>query len=358
MGMDMASKDWSDEQRTAHIKQVVRAAGDDWRRRYPILARQDLLGALVMAGSILGMVGSGWLYAIGQIPWWICVPASAIFASFIHELEHDLIHTMYFRNRPLPHHLMMALCWLTRPGTINPWIRRSLHLRHHKHSGTEKDIEERGITNGQPWSLLRLVMLGDWLLALWLRAPKMPTRKKRLFLVFLAPLGYFPMGWIHLGIWYAFLGFHGGNLVAPLLGTEIAWSATTLAAMPWINLLTATWVGPNQLRMFCLHFVSSNMHYYGDVQDGNVMQQTQVLNPWWLWPMQLFCFNFGSTHAIHHFVVKEPFYIRQLTAPVAHRVMRELGVRFNDLGSFRRDNRYAPTAPTATGPRLADASAG
>jgi hypothetical protein len=99
-------------------------------------------------------------------------------------------------------------------------------------------------------------------------------------------------------------------------------------------------VGPNVLRSFCLHFVSSNMHYYGDVQDRNIMQQTQVWNRWWLLPFHLFCFNFGSTHAIHHFVVGEPFYIRQWTARRAHEVMREAGVRFNDFGTFRRANRY------------------
>lgn len=104
------------------------------------------------------------------------------------------------------------------------------------------------------------------------------------------------------------------------------------------------WIGPNLLRSFCLHFVSSNMHYFGDVEDGNVIQQTQVLNPWWLLPVQLFCFSFGSTHAIHHFVVKEPFYLRQWTARQAHAVMREMGVRFNDFGTFRRANRWTAAA--------------
>lgn len=75
------------------------------------------------------------------------------------------------------------------------------------------------------------------------------------------------------------------------------------------------------------------------------MQQCQVLNPWWLTPMQLFCFNFGSTHAIHHFAVREPFYIRQWTAPKAHRVMKEMGVRFNDYGSFLRGNRFHRNTP-------------
>ena len=82
------------------------------------------------------------------------------------------------------------------------------------------------------------------------------------------------------------------------------------------------------------------MHYYGDVEPGNVMQQTQVLNSPWMWPLQAFCFNFGSSHGIHHFVVKEPFYIRQMTVPVAHKVMREMGVRFNDFGTFGRANRF------------------
>jgi hypothetical protein len=70
------------------------------------------------------------------------------------------------------------------------------------------------------------------------------------------------------------------------------------------------------------------------------MQQTQVLNKWYFLPFQIFCFNFGSTHAIHHFVVSETFYIRQLTASKAHKVMKEQGVRFNDLGAFGRANRY------------------
>jgi hypothetical protein len=108
-----------------------------------------------------------------------------------------------------------------------------------------------------------------------------------------------------------------------------------------MNLLMVVWVGPNMIRSFCLHFVSSNMHYFGDVQKGNFLRQCQVWTAWWMWPFQLFCFNFGSTHAIHHFIVGEPFYVRQLTARRAHQIMRDNGVRFNDYGSFRRANRWA-----------------
>jgi hypothetical protein len=45
-------------------------------------------------------------------------------------------------------------------------------------------------------------------------------------------------------------------------------------------------------------------------------------------------------------VVKEPFYIRQLTVPVGHKVMREMGVRFNDFGTFARANRFVRKAGT------------
>ena len=129
------------------------------------------------------------------------------------------------------------------------------------------------------------------------------------------------------------------------------------AALDGLDVFGVVYMLPSLLRTFCLHFISSNMHYYGDVQTNNPLQQTQVLNAWWLLPFQLFCFNFGSTHAIHHFVVKETFYVRQLTARRAHEVMREVGVRFNDIGTFRRANRYAIDGVAAAEPAATRVSA-
>jgi hypothetical protein len=165
-------------------------------------------------------------------------------------------------------------------------------------------------------------------------------------------LVYAPLALLHWGAWYVFLGFHAANGIASLMGVPIAWSANTLQVMQVIDIAAVVIIGPNVLRTFCLHFVSSNMHYYGDVELGNVIQQTQVLNPWWMWPLQAFCFNFGSTHGIHHFVVKEPFYIRQMTAKVAHKVMADMGVRFNDFGTFSRANRlgFPPPAGLRSAP--------
>ncbi|HXG28774.1 MAG TPA: fatty acid desaturase [Nevskiales bacterium] len=353
----------TDAQKTAHIKKVVTEAGNRLKAQYPILQRQDAIGVAVMLFSLAGMIGSGVAYYHGLIAWWACIPLVALFASFIHELEHDLIHLMYFRKKPWANNLMLLIGWIARPSTISPFVRRRLHLHHHKHSGTESDLEERGITNGERWGLRRLLMTGDNMLAIYLR----PLKTKKMVRAFIqaqkprdaAELkalikeqvrGYWPLGNLHYLLWHGFIVFHAVDLTAAAFGAPIAWSAGVQSVMGVVDFLAVVWLAPSALRTFCLHFVSSNMHYYGDVEDENIMQQCQVLNPWWMLPFQLFCFNFGSTHAIHHFVVGQPFYLRQLVARDAHQVMREMGVRFNDFGSFRRANRFHRTSARVAEP--------
>ncbi|MFJ2367031.1 fatty acid desaturase [Pseudomonas sp. NPDC087697] len=328
------------QQRSAHIREVVLARGVELRQRYPILNHQDALGVGILAFALAGMIGSAALYMTGHMAWWVCLLLNAFFASLTHELEHDLIHSMYFRKQRVPHNLMMGLVWLARPSTINPWIRRHLHLNHHKVSGSETDMEERAITNGEPWGIARLLMVGDNVMSAFIRMLRAKTWAHKFSIIKRTLKVYAPLALVHWGAWYLFLGFHAANGIAYLMGASVEWSATTLSVMQVIDIAAVVIIGPNVLRTFCLHFVSSNMHYYGDIEPGNVIQQTQVLNPWWMWPLQAFCFNFGSSHGIHHFVVKEPFYIRQLTVPVAHKVMREMGVRFNDFGTFGRANRF------------------
>ncbi|MCB1607896.1 MAG: fatty acid desaturase [Xanthomonadales bacterium] len=331
----------SDSERNAEIKQVITAAGNALRARHRWLRHQDSIGAAVLLLALGGMGASAYAYLQWGWSAWLVIPLIAFFASLTHELEHDLIHWMYFKRRPWAHHLMLALCWLARPSTINPWVRRELHFEHHKYSGGEQDREERGITNGERWGLARLLMLADAGFSVWYRIRRVsdPATRRRLWKRALAI--YFPLGWINWGLWYVFLFCHGLSALAALIGAPHQWPPAMLQPLALLDILIVVWIGPNVLRSFCLHFVSSNMHYHGDVTPGDVIQQTQVLNPWWLLPFQAFCFNFGSTHAIHHFVVKEPFYIRQWTAPTAHRVMREMGVRFNDFGTFVRANRWS-----------------
>ncbi len=338
------------QQQAAQIREALMAHGGELRQRFPILNHQDALGAGILAFALAGMLASAALYVGGYMAWWACLLLNAFFASLTHELEHDLIHSMYFRKQRIPHNLMMALVWLARPSTINPWLRRHLHLNHHKVSGTETDLEERAITNGEPWGIARLLMVGDNMMSSFIRLLRAKSLRHKWSIFSRTAMAYAPLGLLNWGTWYGFLGFHASNGIASWLGAPIDWSANTLAVMDVVNIAVVVLVGPNVLRTFCLHFVSSNMHYYGDLEAGNVLQQCQVLNPWWLWPLQAFCFNFGSSHAIHHFLVKEPFYIRQLTVPLGHQLLRQAGVRFNDFGTFARANRWTRSVQMATAP--------
>jgi fatty acid desaturase len=323
----------SHTEQARNIRVAVRTRSRELRAKHRILAHQDGLGAGFLALATVGVVGVAVAYAVGAIAWWIAVPAAALFMGIAHEIEHDAIHRLYFTRNKRAQHAMFAVVWLLRPYTISPWARRPLHLLHHEVSGTPRDLEEKGITNGEPWGLKRLVMMIDPLAAVLLRLPTDPS-KRRLKLRFIAK-AWFPLTFLALGIWYSFLILGIARLV-----TGDAFPGGALGAVfAAVQFLTIVWIGPNVLRVACLHFITSNMHYYGDVEDGNVVQQTQVLNRWWLAPLQLFCCNFGSTHGIHHFVPTDPFYIRQLTANAAHQAMRANGVRFNDLGTFRRANR-------------------
>ena len=353
----------TDAQKSEYIKDAVLAAGVALRARHPWLKHQDFIGASIMALSLLGMIASGTLYVQGLIPWWVCVPVTTIFASFIHELEHDLIHLMYFRKTPWANNLMLLLGWLARASTVSPFVRRKLHLHHHKFSGTESDLEERGITNGERWGLRRFLMTGDNMLAVYLR-PATMVRATKAYIKSQKPASmaeakamgkqqlhaYFPIGNLYYLMFHTWVVSHVALFALSLAGTPVALPESLQSGLAFLDVFAVVYALPCLLRTFCLHFISSNMHYYGDVEARNVMQQCQVLNVWWLFPLQLFCFNFGSTHAIHHFAVKEPFYIRQWNAKVGHRVMREMGVRFNDLGTFRRANRFRlDDAPASAG---------
>lgn len=343
-----------DAARVRRIRSAARDASKALRRRHPWVDRhQSWIGLAILLGSAAVMISAATGYAAGLLPAWVTVVVIAFACSIAHEIEHDLIHRMYFPRRPAARHAMFALGWLMRPSTVNPWVRIGLHLDHHRVSGTEDDTEERAITNGEPWGIKRLLMCADTFLAVTLRLDwREPRRALHDFSR--ATLAHAPLGWLYHAGLVSFIGLHAWTALA-VHGAVHPPSSAALAVLPAVDFVAVVWVLPNLLRTFCLHFVSSNVHYYGDVRARDVMRQTQVLDRGWLLPLQAFCFNFGATHAIHHFWVPEPFYIRQLTARQAHRAMRANGVRFNDLGTFRRANRYARRPASA--PRRALARA-
>ncbi len=328
----------TEEQRIKNIQEAIRSEGQRLREKLPWLKHQDRIGFLIFSFAVTGVLLCGWAYVSGYLPAWLCIPFVAILTSLLHELEHDLIHWQYFRRQKFVHHFMLLGGWILRQGTINPWIRRHLHFLHHKTSGTIRDKEERGIGNGRPYGFLRWWIMMDTFTGNLVNALINSPKGKRRIHLFRLIAANFPFAVLCAGIWYLFVLFHLIEGIALIAGLSVQWSVSTLQAMAWINTLVVVLIAPFYLRSFCLNFISSNMHYYGDVR--SLLEQTQVLNAWYLFPFQLFCFNFGSTHGIHHFVVGEPFYIRQMTAKKAHLAMRENGVRFNDMGTFERANRF------------------
>jgi fatty acid desaturase len=343
MSVSSPSDDLSSQQRIRHIIQAIRAEEQYWRERYPVLRYQSFIGLTILLVALAGMLGAACLYYLEWIPAWACIVVAALCASLSHEIEHDLIHRQYFRHQPIIYHSMMLLTWLMRPNTVNPWYRRNMHLLHHKVSGTPKDLEERLVGNGITWGLSRFIVMFDGLLGLCLRH-RVLRRETDNFSIIKILAATFPLASLYFLTWYTFLLFHAydalfAGISAGVGGASaIAYPDALLWLMEGINFAVVVLIAPNVIRSACLNLITSHMHYYGNVQ--SLLQQTQILDRWYFMPLQLFCFNFGRTHSIHHFVVSQPFYLRQLVAGKVLKVMGEQGVRRNDLSTFITGNRW------------------
>lgn len=340
------------QEKSSRIRKEINQTYRQLKGAYPILNSQNSIGLAIFLLSIImiGVLSVTWYQ--GFVPTWIMILGNAFFMGVLHEIEHDLIHWLYFKQQKAVHHFMLFSVWILRPLTVNPWIRRTLHHHHHKYSGTLHDVEERSVTNGERWTLKRLLTTPDVVLGGLLRLHRMfrdmdsevkggnlkletASRLKRIMFLSIVPVTIFAH--VILYMFFADALMHWFNGV---MGTNLSFPQGVENMLISLHVIIYTILLPNLLRQFCLHFITSNMHYFGDVEEGNVMEQTQVLNIWWTYPMQLFCFFFGWTHSIHHFVVNETFYVRHIGRKKAQQVLRKYGVRFNDLGTFKRANRF------------------
>lgn len=342
----------TDSQKTVLIRKEIAQSYKDFKTKYPIFKHQNAIGFTIFLVSIFCIFLSSYFYLKNQLSLIPMILINAFFMGILHELEHDLIHWMYFRKNKFMQDAMLFVIWLLRPLTINPWLRRELHFHHHKYSGSLHDVEERGVTNGEKWSLKRLIGTPDLILGSIFRAKKLIkdiknevrignlSKEQALRFKEINKISMLPFGLLSYLIWYIFISYWLVFFITNLLNYQFQMPPFIEHQMQWINPFVAIIIAPNIIRQFCLHFITSNMHYFGDVESGNVMQQTQFLTVWWTFPLQIFCFFFGWTHAIHHFVVNETFYVRHLTRKKAQKIMIEQGVRINDLGTFKRANRY------------------
>lgn len=321
------------------IQPAIARLSTQLRSSNPFLRHQTLIGLSIALACISVILFSAYLYYIGFIPGYVTIIIIAFFSAVLHELEHDTFHNLYFKQSRCCQNIFLAVLWCFKPNTINPWIRKKIHLHHHRHSGTSQDIEERLIGNGKSYGLLRLLIMLDPVFSL--------TQFKKIkqdstdFSIREMALSLFPMVILYNLIWMSWLSFHLlplVHLVIPQCPSEIVLIHNHIAL---INFLMVVYVVPALIRQGCLVFISSTIHYYKGV--SQLTEQVQVIDRWYFLPFQCFCCFFGQTHAIHHVYAAETFYNRHYLRKACYPILKKHGILFNDLGTFYRKNHY-PTS--------------
>lgn len=317
------------------IRKVIRAEDRRVRAQHPWLAYQDTLGMAIFLGSILGEVVTGWLYFNGHLGALATIFSMAFFTGILHELEHDLIHDLYFKRWAIVQDLMFFGIWVSKLHA-NPWWRRTIHLRHHHHSGQKLDIEERLIGLGLPFGWVRLALTINPFASLLITKDIQKDNPNFSGVEMIGLAAPCASWYLVLTITWAMIVTGLWDLVFPAL----------FDISPYWKMFFYDWAIvmclPNILRQGSLQFISTYVHYYEDLPEGadGLFFQNQILQHPLLWPFQIFCFNFGSTHIIHHYITNQPFYLRQMIASGVHEEMLKQGVRKNDFTIQARANRW------------------
>ena len=114
---------------------TIRKSLIEYERRllqeWPILKHQDAIGFAIFIGATALVCAAVWGLAADILSIASTIPIVAFAASLLHELEHDLIHQLYFRKSVWVQHVMFTGIWLCKLS-LNPWARKEIHLLHHK----------------------------------------------------------------------------------------------------------------------------------------------------------------------------------------------------------------------------------
>ena len=99
------------------------ASGEQWEARLPWLKRDLATGVGLWAASLASMALCTWLYVQGTLSAPTLVIANALAMSVLHELEHDIIHSLWARGYPRVQDLLFAGIMLGKLGS-SPWQRK------------------------------------------------------------------------------------------------------------------------------------------------------------------------------------------------------------------------------------------
>ncbi|CAF1401885.1 unnamed protein product [Rotaria sp. Silwood1] len=319
------------------ICRAIKQSDAALREEYPFLYHQDWICAIIFTSSLLLMSLFSYLYLSGYISAMLTIVFIALPLSLLHELEHDIIHNLYFKQHRWIQNLMFTFIWVAKLHG-SPWYRRQLHLKHHLLSGQINDVEERIIGLGLPPNYKRMAVsihpFGGLLVS-----DDISKDAKYLDLVKMK-LHNAPMALIFFFITRTFFVYNFLFFIYSYLNYDIDTIRGIHTFYPIIHNLAVCLCFPNLLRQGCLVLMSSACHYFNDIPLNTVFYQNQILDSWYVLPFQIFCFNFGATHIVHHHVVSQPFYIRHFTARQVKDLMVKLGIRNNDFGILWRNNHY------------------
>lgn len=307
--------------RAASVNRAIVAAEQALRQQFPILAHQDAIGVGLWLAALLLFGLTVLALLTGTLPPWLTIPLAALPLSILHELEHDLIHDLYFKPHPRLQNLLFTGIWLCK-ASMNPWSRGEIHLRHHRLSGQPGDVEER------------LIGLG---------VKNLPLR---LLIAFLPAAGVVLLPGIRRDApdWKVIHGkfFSGARQIQRLdlifFGLPVILPVLWHFDVPLARELYLAWIAPNVLRHGCIVLMSSYSHYY-EIPRNDVFHQNQILRHPLLLPFQVFCMAFGATHIIHHYVVTQPFYLRHMLRHEGWAALEAVGTPVNDWGIVKRANR-------------------
>lgn len=322
---------------------LIRSSGEQWEARLPWLKRDLATGVGLWAASLASMALCTWLYVHGTLSAPTLVIANALAMSVLHELEHDIIHSLWARGYPRVQDLLFAGIMLGKLGS-SPWQRKTIHLEHHKYSGQPTgDSEERLIGLGLPPGLKRMAVtmhpLGPTLVMRDV-SRDIPGLDLRAQNKGAAPTTIVFIVGTKLGMLYGAYHLCGAPLPAWL-------PAHWWPAVCTFNLAMCI---PYIVRQGGLQLMSNTSHYYMDVPPGGdgLLKQNQIISMSNIvaWPSQLLSFLFGATHVVHHLVPGQNFLTRTLVYFSVRPRIVALGVRQDDLGSVARSNAYSIPVPS------------
>ena len=269
------------------INSAIRDEEARLRTSLPFLEHQSAIALSIWALSLTAMLSLAAAYLHGALPALLVIPCSAFFASLLHELEHDLIHNLYFKGaaHKWVQDVLFFGIWVAKLS-LNPWTRRGWHLLHHRRSGQVEDVEERLLGLGVKNLPLRLASaVLPWLAAIYVIGMKREVPRDK--------LAYKTLRGAHCSLERLTQNVDMAFIMSPVIAAVLAARGSKGAAA-----FLVCWAGPNVLRHACLALMSSFSHYYGDVDPSNVMQQNQILRHWALLPLQAFCCNFGAGECV------------------------------------------------------------